>query len=216
MRDSMSEWKSMEPMDPEGWLGDPEEWPVMFLLDKETSAYNLQIGLRGWREVLSMPQEERQAELETMRTNWRRRLQRDTVYVYCCIEDYEESYKGETWHAMKAELLSALPDVGRRQGKTTWLEHELCVNGEDDTWQTILGWDYQDDEWLAKRALEMGVCPGQWFILKLKPHYITYPATVNGPEEYDFEISAEFISAQWLPLEEHARRWAEYLKRRAM
>lgn len=213
----MTDWKPMVQMqssEPEGWLGDPEEWPIMFLLDEEISAYDFQVLHRGWHGVFSLPDGKRQAELAELHEDWRRRLRHNTVYVYCCIEDYEDEFEGEIHHTMQAEVLSALPDIGRREGGRTWLEHELTCTGEEDAWQVILGWDYQDDEWLAKRALEMGVCPGQWFILKLRPRYITYPANVNGPEEYDFEIDAEFISAEKLPPEEHARRWAEFLEHR--
>jgi len=198
----------------EGWLGDPEEWPIAFLLDEDISAYDFQVQLRGWHEIFTMPEAERQAELAELRKDWRRRLRHNTVYVYCCIEDYEDEFEGEVEYTLQAEVLSALPDIGRRKGKRTWLEYELSITGEEDTWQVILGWDYQDEEWLAKRALEMGVCPGQWFILKLKPNYITYPATPDCAEEYDFEISAELISAERLAPEEHARRWAEFLARR--
>lgn len=116
------------------------------------------------------------------------------VYVYCelFVDEFEE---------LAVDLLSAVPDVGRRQGKMTWLEHELNV----DSFAVMLGLDHDR---AVEFALEQGLCPGQWFVLKLIPHY--WQGWCGDSYEYDFEVGFEVISAQRLAPEEHAKRWFEY------
>ena len=140
----------------EGWLGDFEAWPSLFL------------GPRA-----------------------------NDVYVYC------EFFIGE-FEELEIDLLSALPDVGRRQGKATWLEHEL----NNDSFAVLLGLDHDEAE---RFALESGLCPDQWFILRLIPHYSQ--GWRGDVYEYDFEVDFYLVSAQQLPPWEHVRRWTEYLGR---
>ena len=167
---------------PEGWLGDPNEWPSLFLRNHVVRQFGRPTG----------------------------KYRKNTVYVYMTLENYGEM-------DLEWDLLSALPDEGRRQDKMTWLEFETQINDPPTFWASVreaLGGpnlipptETPNADW----ALQAGICPEQWFILRLTPDYITYPASENGPEEYDFEVDAELISAQWLNLDEHQRRWTEFL-----
>jgi hypothetical protein len=122
------------------------------------------------------------------------------VYVYCelFVDEFEE---------LAVELLSAVPDVGRRQGKMTWLEHELNV----DSFAVMLGLDHDAAE---QFALENGLCPDQWFVLKVIPHY--WEGWCGDFYEYDFEVDFDLISAQRLSPEEHAKRWSDYWTARGL
>lgn len=124
----------------------------------------------------------------------------DDVLVYCRLSDVPED-------DLELELLSAVPDVGRREGYATWLEHEL---GENDLGHILdVGTTGLDE--MEAWALEHGVCPGQWFVLWLVPHYERYTSTEWMGYEYDFHCSYHLVSAERLSPAEHLARWERHL-----
>jgi len=123
----------------------------------------------------------------------------DDVLVYCRLSDDPDA-------DLELELLSAVPDVGRRQGHATWLEHEL---GESDLGH-ILDIPTTGLDEMEAWALEQGLCPGQWFVLWLVPHYERYTSTEWMGYEYDFSGSYHLVSAERLSPAEHLARWEKH------
>jgi len=167
---------------PEGWLGNFEEWPILFFRDHEIQR--------------SLARPELKAVLST-------------VCCYCCLEDYGDK-------DLDFVLLSALPDIGRKDNKITWLEYESQINDPATFWNQVreeLGGSYlynTDSETpLADLAFQRGLCPGQWFVLKLSPNYIHY--YTSDMDEWDFGIKAELTDREKLSPKEHLIRWSEFI-----
>ena len=181
---------------PEGWLGDPNEWPSLFFRNKQ----------RTWQNTSKKDWE----------SGWIGQTYHHTVLCYCCLED-------RGWEDLSWCLLSALPDIGRHQDCMTWLEYETELGDAFTFWAMVresLGGqgvcdirkgfsETPNTDW----ALRHGLCPDQWFVLKLTPNYITYPATVDGPEEYDFEVEAELLDREPISPTEHFKRWHTFFYR---
>lgn len=194
----MTKFSPLKPLQddlpPEGWVGDPNEWPILFFRNKLKRQYY--------------------TPKEDWEKGWICQTTPHTVLCYVCLED-------GGWEDLSWELLSALPDLGRRDNQMTWLEYETQLGDPDTFWATVreaLGgqrqWAYRENasetpnvDW----ALQNGICPDQWFILKLTPDYITWPATPDGPEEHDFEVAAELLDFESLAPTEHTRRWHRFL-----
>ena len=111
------------------------------------------------------------------------------------------------------QLLSALPDIGRRQNRCTWLEWEIegeCGSlaglmrlGLEDT-----GAYFSEEDWIWW-CLREGYCPGQVLIIELVAHYSKYYCYEYACYEYDFSLSWEILGAEHVPMKEHAERWVE-------
>jgi hypothetical protein len=130
---------------------------------------------------------------------------RDHLIVYAEIDEYGEPH-----------LLSALPDLGRNERRMTWLEYEL------DEWGSLGGLmrldmedpgaaPFSDEDW-TWWCLYQGYCPGQVLIVELVAHYSKDYCWEAGCYEYDFSLSFDILSAEHLPLHEHAERWIEAFK----
>lgn len=167
--------------EPEGWLGDPEEWPILFCRDH-------------------VPKETLSRFLQGELTELDRTATLSTCYAYFSSTidvDGEDLYM---------HLESALPDIGRREGKMTWLEWESSYG---ELW-LMMGWgvDFSHRDYpVARQLLELGLAPGQWFILKLEPCY-------SGPDhngEYDQECEWELISSERLSPSEKGELWHQWL-----
>lgn len=179
----------------DGWLGDPDEWPSLFLRDH--------VVREPWQDILGRFEDIPQGG------SWIDHTSHSTAYVYMEVQDNGEE-------DLEFHLLSALPDVGRRDRHMTWLEFEMSTD-EGSLWETAFG---ADDRYsnvgpsmtpVADWAMRHGICPGQWFIVKLKPNYTETYDSWSGGYECDFECSAEILDREKLPPPEHERRWLEFL-----
>jgi len=123
-----------------------------------------------------------------------------TVYVYAEV-DMEEGVP---------YLLSALPDLGRHENYMTWLEYEVTING---SFCELIEHGHDcitsEEDWLTW-CLENGLCPGQWFVVRLTPRYSSWYDYQYGGMEYDFSCDYEIISAEQLSPEEHLERWMTF------
>lgn len=126
---------------------------------------------------------------------------KDRYLVYAEIDGYGEP-----------QLLSALPDLGRRERYCTWLEWEISEWGSLGGIMALnLDGDhvsYSDDDW-TWWALREGLCPGQVIIVDITASYSKDYDWYSGGYEYDFNVDWEIIARQHLPLAEHSRRWTE-------
>jgi len=179
----------------EGWLGDPKEWPVLFLRDH--------VVRERWQDILFRLEDVPPGD------SWINHTSHSTAYVYMEVQDNGEE-------DLEFHLLSALPDVGRREGHATWLEFEID-NDEVQLWETTFGAYSKGGPSMTPVAdwtMRHGLCPGQWFVVKLRPNYSESYDSWSGGYECDFECSAEILDHEKLPLPEHERRWLEFLTRK--
>jgi hypothetical protein len=183
----------------EGWLGDPDEWPSLFfrnhVIPPERDILGLlDLGLLGLRDE----------------SDWLEHTSHSTVLVYMEVEDDGE---GED---LRFNLLSAIPDVGRRENHATWLEYEMNTD-EGALWEAAFGTECRyckDNESMtpvADWAMRNGICPGQWFVVKLEPDYQEFRDYESGHYEYEFECGATVLDCEKLSPQEHAKRWLEFL-----
>lgn len=130
----------------------------------------------------------------------------DHLIVYAEIDEYGEP-----------QLLSALPDLGRRERYMTWLEYEVDEWGFSGLMAlggieaSNSGAPYSDEDW-TWWALREGYCPGQVLIVEMRVHYSKSYDWYSGATEYDFEVEAEILTAEHVPFHEHAERWVEAFK----
>jgi hypothetical protein len=174
-----------------GWLGNFDEWPILFFRNKQ--------------------REPRYIGKKDLESGWIGETVHHTVLCYVCLTDLD-------WNDLSWCILSALPDIGRSEGKLTWLEHELRLGDADSFWEMVreaLGgsasYPVPSETPNADWAVQNGIAPDQWFVLKLSPSYITYPATPDSAEEYDFEVDADLLDCEKLTSSEHEKRWSEFL-----
>jgi len=142
--------------------------------------------------------------------DWLDHTDYSTVYVYMEVQNTGEE-------DLEFHLLSALPDVGRRDDHMTWLEFEI-TNDEVQLWETTFQSECRyckDGEYsmtpVADWAIQNGICPGQWFIVRLKPNYTETYDSWSGGYECDFECSARVMDLEKVSPREHMDRWMEFL-----
>jgi len=184
----------------EGWLGDPDEWPSLF--------FRNHVIRERWQDILDLPPANRSG-------SWIDHTSHSTVLVYMEVEDDGD---GED---LEFHLLSAIPDVGRRENHATWLEYEMNAD-EGALWEAAFGTECRyckDGESMtpvADWAMRNGICPGQWFVVKLEPDYQEFQDYESGHYECEFECGATVLDREKLPPQEHAERWREFLTGRAL
>jgi hypothetical protein len=168
---------------PEGWVGDPKEWPILF--SEEPVAQDvLDAFLRKELEPTVPPPGANNCY----------------AYFSTCIDPV-----GTDWDM---QLESALPDVGRRQGKMTWLEYESNFG---ELWWMLgfNGADSHDEEFPnAARLAALGIVPGQWFVLRLEPWY-------EGPDyngECDCGCEWKLVASEPLSDSDRGTMWHSWLE----
>lgn len=186
----MSEFKCFNCDDEEGWLGD-QKYPSLFCRNHVIQE----------RYELIFPS----LTKPDMSKSWIENTSHSTTFVYMSIEDLGDC-------DLEFNLLSAIPDIGRRKNFATWLEHEINTD-EGALWELAFGTErYSTDSLMpiADWAMKNGICPGQWFIVKLVPNYKDYYDSWSGGYECDFECEATIISKEKISPQEHIKRWEEF------
>lgn len=118
----------------------------------------------------------------------------NTAFVYMVLKDNGDD--------LEFQMLSYIPSE-------TWLAAEM--HDEYTLWDITFGqWDWHSDMPVADWALKHGICPGQWFIVKLIPRYEGgYDAWGEG--DFDFKCEAFIINQERLSQKEHIKRWMKFL-----
>jgi hypothetical protein len=127
----------------------------------------------------------------------------DRLILYAEIDQYGEPC-----------LLSALPDLGRRDRYMTWLEFEVDNQGSLASIMQLGDWvgeaPFSEEDWILW-CLKEGLCPGQVIILDITANYTEDYCWDAGCYEYDLEINWDIIGREHLSPEEHAKRWCEVM-----
>lgn len=124
----------------------------------------------------------------------------DEALIYCMVDAAPKE-------DLALLLESALPDIGRRQRKKTWLEWEL----DNITFEEVMSWPCGLEE-REHLMLGLGICPGQLFVLRVEASYHTCHDSWSGHCETELEVDWELVWAEPLDPAEHARRWCEHLR----
>jgi hypothetical protein len=126
------------------------------------------------------------------------------AWVYLYLDDCGED-------DLEIHLLSALPDLGRKDRFMTWLEYEVTTG--DMNWQWMFGIDqhWEADYPTAAWAMTEGLCPGQWFIARVHAHY---HEPLHLEDDFDIEYNGEILSKEILNPLTVALSWEAWLRER--
>jgi len=126
--------------------------------------------------------------------NLKTHVELNTAFVYMVLRDNGDD--------LEFQMLSQIPSG-------TWLAVEMY--DEYMLWEIAFGkWNWRSEMPVADWALQHGICPGQWFVVKLIPRYEGgYNAW--GENDFDFNCKTSIIGRENLSPKEHARRWMKFL-----